>query len=101
MLARDSKVLPTTLPSSREWGIERAGYSCSVLGEQDALVLEVRPFDLHGVTYVDVKVAFRDRSVHEARLGPESVPERLEPGEQVVAMTAANMIVSLRRAEPR
>ncbi len=94
-------MLPTTLPASGERGIAPTGYSSSVLGEQDALVLEVRPFDLHGVTYVDVKVAFRDRSVLEARLGPESVPERLEPGEQVVAMTAANMIVSLRRAEQR
>jgi hypothetical protein len=72
-----------------------------VLGEQDALVLEVRPFDLHGVTYFDVKLAFRDRSVHEARLGPESVPDQLQPGEQVLAMTAANMIVSLRREEDR
>ena len=62
-------------------------------------MLEVRPFDLHGVTYVDVKVAFRDRSVHEARLGLESVPEQLQPGEQVLAMVAANMVVSLRRAE--
>jgi hypothetical protein len=69
-----------------------------VLGEQDALVLAVRPFDVHGVTYFDVKVAFRDRSVHEARLGAESVPDRLQAGEEVLAMMAANMIVSLRRA---
>jgi hypothetical protein len=82
-------------------GNRASRYSSPVLGEQDALVLEVRPFDLHGVTYVDVKLAFRDRSVHEARLGPESVPDRLQPGEQVLAMTAANMIVSLRREEER
>jgi hypothetical protein len=68
-----------------------------MLGEQDALVLEVRPLSVHGLGFVDVKVAFRDRSVHEARLGPEAVPANLEPGEQVLAMTAANMIVSLRR----
>jgi hypothetical protein len=86
---------------SRERGIGPAGYSPIVLGEQDALVLEVRPIDIHGVTYFDIKVAFRDRSVHEARLGSESVPGELEPGEQVLAMTAANMIVSLRRAEER
>jgi hypothetical protein len=75
------------------------GYSSGVLGEQDAMVLEVRPLDVHGVTYLDVRVAFRDRSVHEARLGAESVPEALQPGEQVVAMVAANMIVSLRRSD--
>ncbi len=68
-----------------------------MLGEQDALVLEVRPLSVHGLGFVDVKVAFRDRSVHEARLGPESVPPDLQPGEQILAMLAANMIVSLRR----
>jgi hypothetical protein len=69
-----------------------------MLGEQDALVLEVRPLSIHGVTYVDVKVAFRDRSVRDARLGQESVPLDLQKGEQVLAMLAANMIVSIRRA---
>jgi hypothetical protein len=68
-----------------------------VLGEQEAVVLEISPFLLHGVTYVDVTVAFRDRSVRQARLGPEGVPDGLEPGEQVLAMMAANMVVSLRR----
>jgi hypothetical protein len=68
-----------------------------MLGEQDALVLEVRPLSVHGLGFVDVKVAFRDRSVHEARLGPESVPPDLQPGERILAMLAANMIVSLRR----
>jgi hypothetical protein len=70
-----------------------------VLGEQEALVLEVKEFPVHGVTYYDVKVAFRDRTVLDARLGPESVPDALEPGEQVLAMLAANMIVSLRRSD--
>lgn len=69
-----------------------------MIGEQEALVLEVKPFPLHGITYYDVRVAFRDRSVHEARLGPESVPDNLEPGEEVLAMVAANLIVSLRRS---
>ena len=68
-----------------------------MLGEQDALVLEVASFPLHGVTYYDVKVAFRDRTVAEARLGPEAVPEDLQPGEQVLATRVANMVVSLRR----
>jgi hypothetical protein len=68
-----------------------------MLGEQEALVMEVRSFDLHGVTYFDVMVAFRDRSVVEARLGPEAVPDGLEPGERVMATRVANMVVSLRR----
>jgi len=68
-----------------------------MLGEQEALVLEVKPLSVHGLTYLDVSVAFRDRSVHQARLGPESVPEGLKAGDQVLAMLAANMIVSIRR----
>jgi hypothetical protein len=68
-----------------------------MFGEQEALVLDVTPFPLHGVTYYDVTVAFRDRSVERARLGPESVPEDLKPGEEVLATRAANMLISLRR----
>ncbi len=70
-----------------------------MLGEQEATVLEVKPFLLHGVTYYDVAVAYRDRSVDRTRLGPEGVPENLHAGEVVVATKAANMIVSLRRPE--
>lgn len=68
-----------------------------MLGEQEAVVAQVRPFDLHGVTYHDVTVAYRDGSTETARLGPEAVPEGLTQGDRVMAMRAANMIVSLRR----
>jgi hypothetical protein len=67
------------------------------MGEQEALVMEVRPFELHGLTYQDVTIALRDRSVHHARLGPEGVPAGLQKGEVVLATRVANMIVSLRR----
>jgi hypothetical protein len=68
-----------------------------VLGEQEAVVLDVQPFAVHGLTYYDVTVGFEDRSVEQARLGPESVPDGLQKGDRVVAMRAANMVVSLRR----
>lgn len=67
------------------------------LGEREAMVLEVRPFDLHGVTYYDVTVVYPDRRTEQARLGPEGIPEGLQPGERVRALRAANMVVSLRR----
>jgi hypothetical protein len=70
-----------------------------VLGEEEALVLEVNPFEVHGLTYYDVTVAFRDRSIAQARLGPESVPENLERGEQVLASRVAGMLISLKRHE--
>jgi hypothetical protein len=68
-----------------------------MLGEQEAVVVEVRPFDLHGVTYSDVAVQFADGSVDHARLGPEGVPDGLQPGERVLATRVANMVISLRR----
>lgn len=69
-----------------------------MLGEADALVVDVRPFDVHGVGYVDVTVAYRDRSTASARLGRESVPEGLAAGEQVIVRVVANMIVAIERS---
>lgn len=68
-----------------------------MIGEQEVVVLEVRPFDLHGVTYYDLTVMFSDRTVEQARLGPEGVPTDLQPGERVLATRVANMVISLRR----
>jgi hypothetical protein len=68
-----------------------------MLGEEEAVVLEVTPFDLHGMTYYDLAVGFRDRSVQQTRLGAESVPEGLRSGDHVLATRVANMVVSIRR----
>ena len=68
-----------------------------MLGEEEAIVLEVAPFDLHGVTYYDLAVGFPDRSVQQARLGAESVPDGLQAGDRVLATRVANMVVSVRR----
>jgi hypothetical protein len=69
-----------------------------VLGEQEAVVLEVKPWDVHGVGYVDVTVVFPDRAVENARLGAESIPMDLQAGERVMVSRAVNMIVAIRRA---
>jgi hypothetical protein len=71
------------------------------MGEIEAMVVEVKPFDLHGVRYADVTIAYRDRAVDTARLGPEGIPEDLEAGEVVLATKVANVVVSLRRPEDR
>lgn len=55
-----------------------------MLGEQEATVLEVKPFGLHGMTYFDVTMRFPDRSVEQARLGPEGVLTISSPGERVL-----------------
>ena len=69
-----------------------------MLGEREAVVLEVTPFDLHGVRYSDLTLTFPDRSVLTARLGPESVPQGLAAGDRVLATMAANMVVAVRRS---
>lgn len=69
-----------------------------MLGEQEAIVLEVRLWDVHGVAHVDVTVAYPDRSVETARLGSESVPQDLRSGERVLVAKAMNVVVEIRRA---
>lgn len=68
-----------------------------MMGELEAVVVKITPFNLHGVMYSDVTIVYKDRTVDEARLGPEGVPEHLEAGEAVLATRVANMVVSLRR----
>jgi hypothetical protein len=68
-----------------------------VVGDQEAVVTEVRPFDLHGVTYYDLALLFPDKSTHSARLGPESVPDAIQAGDAVLVTMVANMVVSVRR----
>jgi hypothetical protein len=68
-----------------------------VLGEQEAVVVEVKPWDVHGVAHVDVTLVYRDRSVETARLGRESVPPDLAVGEHVLVAKAMNVVVEVRR----
>ena len=67
------------------------------MDEVEVEVVEVKPFDLHGVRYHDVTIAYPDRTVDNARLGPEGVPAELRVGERVMATKVMNMVVSLRR----
>ena len=68
-----------------------------MLGEREARVVSATPFDLHGVTYYDVTLRYEDGTQETARLGAEAVPDSLEVGEVVLAMRAANMVLSVRR----
>ena len=68
-----------------------------MFGEQEAVVIGVKPFDLHGVTYYEVTLLIPDRSLEQARLGTEGVPEAIQPGHHVTAMRAA---ASISAADP-
>jgi hypothetical protein len=69
-----------------------------VLGEQEAVLVEIRPWDVHGVGHVDVTLVYPDRTVETARLGSESVPEGLVAGDVVLVAKAMNVVVEVRRA---
>jgi hypothetical protein len=69
-----------------------------VLGEREAVVVDVRPVDIHGLVYADVTIAYPDRSTDSARLGPEAYPAGLRAGERVLATKVVNMVIALRRA---
>jgi hypothetical protein len=68
-----------------------------MMGEQEAVVLEVRPVSIHGLAYVDLTLGFVDRTTDQSRLGPEAVPEDLQKGERVLATKVANIVISVRR----
>lgn len=68
-----------------------------MMGEQEATVVRTRAFDLHGVTYNDVELKLSDGSSVDGRLGAEAVPEGLQPGERVLAMLAAGLLISIKR----
>lgn len=70
-----------------------------MLGERTAIVLEVKPWEIHGVPHVDVSLVYADHAVGTARLGRDSVPADLRPGEEVLVSLAMSVIVSIRRPE--
>ena len=72
----------------------RCGSVCGqMMGEQhEALVVDVTPWDVHGVGYVDVTIALRDRTLETARLGKES-REPARPSEAPRADPSATLPV--------
>ena len=67
--------------------------------EREAVVLEVRPWDVHGVPHVDVTVVYPDQRVDTARLGRESVPADLASGETVRVRLVMSTVVEIFRAQ--
>ena len=63
-----------------------------------AVVVGVRPWDVHGVAHVDVTLVYPDRSVETARLGAESVPDGLEAGEHVLVAKVMHVVIEIRRS---
>ncbi|MEO8476990.1 MAG: hypothetical protein ABI572_08065 [Actinomycetota bacterium] len=70
-----------------------------MLGDREAMVLEARGLDVHGVGYVDVTIAYRDGTTTTARLGNESVPEGMRRGDVVLVSTAMSLVIAIRRPD--
>jgi len=68
-----------------------------VLGERDAVVAEVQPYEIHGSPHVKVALAFPDHTFLAAQLGTESVPQDLRAGEPVVVRFAMSVVVAIER----
>lgn len=68
-----------------------------MLGERNATIVELQPYDVHGSPHVRVVLAFEDRTFLQAQLGAESVPESLEPGDPVIVRLAMSVVVALER----
>lgn len=74
-----------------------AGTLGAMLGSTNAVVAEVRHYEIHGSPYVEVALAFADRTFTKAQLGTESVPAGIEPGDRVIVRSAMNVVVALER----
>ncbi len=68
------------------------------MGEEEAIVLDVKPWDVHGVRMFDVTLTYPGRRTETVRLGAESVPPGLEAGEQVLVSKAMSVVVRVRRS---
>ena len=68
-----------------------------MLGDRAATVVEIRPFDIHGSAHVDVTLSWEDGGTATARLGAESVPDAIEPGDRVIARLVMSTVVALER----
>ena len=71
------------------------------MGEREAVVVQVRPYSVHGVVHVEVVLGFEDHHAETAQLGAESVPAALAQGERVVVRSVMQTVVEItRRQDP-
>jgi hypothetical protein len=68
-----------------------------MMGERPATILEVRPYNVHGVPHVEL-VFDAGEGPEAARLGAESIPDALAAGERVMVRSVMRTIVEVRRA---
>jgi hypothetical protein len=72
-------------------------------GTKEALVTRVQPVSIHGQISLDVYFVDpgdTQGQVSLARIGPESVPKNLEPGDRVTLHYMLGQVTSISRGSP-
>ena len=72
-------------------------------GSKSGLIRKVQPVSIHGQISLDVFFADPndpDGQVSVARIGPESVPRGLEPGDRVMLHYMIGVVTSITRDAP-
>jgi hypothetical protein len=71
-----------------------------MLGEREAVALQVRPYSVHGSAHVELVLAFEGEQAETVRLGAESAPADLAAGERVLVRSVMQTVVEVLRPEP-
>ena len=70
-------------------------------GTKDVLVQKIQPVSIHGQISLDVYYSDPDDAqaqIRLARIGPESVPRNLEPGDRVTLHYLVGVVTQITRA---
>jgi len=68
-----------------------------MFGDEVATVRAVRAFELHGLPWWDVSLDLDGGGTEDVRLGDESVPGGLAPGDRVRIARAGLVVIGLAR----
>ena len=71
-------------------------------GTRDAILHKLQPISIHGQLSVDVHFSDPedpDRQVHVARLGPESIPRDLQPGDRIRLQYLVGVVTNVTKAD--
>jgi hypothetical protein len=68
---------------------------------REAIIHKVNPYELHGVRYYQMFLAFEDtpNSLHEVRLAHDAVYASPRVGDRVVVETLLSMITSVKKMD--
>lgn len=71
-------------------------------GSRDAVLKKIQPVSIHGQLSLDVHYVFPEddeRQVRVARIGPEAVESRLEPGDRITLDFLAGVVTRVAKVK--